>query len=231
MGRSGRRFNSGHPDQRVWYADHMDHKTCSCCGLSKPVSEFRWKVKAKGLRISMCRPCDKVYRARRYLSQREHILERNAASMEVRRRKVAAGVLVEAKSKVCQDCGLDRPIEDFRWKNRSLRLRVSRCFDCDPEYRAQFYRTNRGQFLANNRRQYAKLRAILDDHKRDPCMDCGASFPTYVMDLDHRDPKKKVSKVSALVYSGSETLLLAEIAKCDLVCANCHRIRTFGPPS
>lgn len=58
-----------------------------------------------------------------------------------------------------------------------------------------------------------------------PCADCGQHFPYFVMDFDHLGGK---------VHSISEmrrrrwTLpaLLREIAKCDVVCANCHRIRT-----
>ena len=45
-------------------------------------------------------------------------------------------------------------------------------------------------------------------------------------ELDHRDPSEKVNKVSTLAASGSrEGRLRAEIAKCDVVCSNCHRIR------
>jgi hypothetical protein len=57
-----------------------------------------------------------------------------------------------------------------------------------------------------------------------PCMDCGGYFPPVCMDFDHRDPSNKSFSVA-----GSKRrlwILLEEISKCDLVCANCHRIRT-----
>ncbi len=57
-------------------------------------------------------------------------------------------------------------------------------------------------------------------------MDCGVYYPPFVMDFDHRDPTKKVSKISNLMRLGSRQKLEAELAKCDLVCSNCHRIRT-----
>lgn len=57
---------------------------------------------------------------------------------------------------------------------------------------------------------------------------CGKQFPHYVMDLDHRDPNEKVAAVAAIINRGSWRLLLAEIEKCDIVCANCHRERTHG---
>lgn len=55
-------------------------------------------------------------------------------------------------------------------------------------------------------------------------MDCGNSFPSECMDFDHVRGTKLV-QVSDLTWS-NETTLMTEIAKCDLVCANCHRIRT-----
>jgi len=47
------------------------------------------------------------------------------------------------------------------------------------------------------------------------------------MDFDHRPGEEKLFllKVSKMVTYKLETVLL-EIAKCDLVCANCHRMRT-----
>ena len=60
------------------------------------------------------------------------------------------------------------------------------------------------------------------------CQDCGNFYKAYVMDLDHRDPKQKSFSVSKHNGSKSWDTLLAEITKCDIVCANCHRERTYG---
>jgi len=46
------------------------------------------------------------------------------------------------------------------------------------------------------------------------------------MDFDHRDGATKIAEISNLAHSGSTKKLLVEIEKCDLVCSNCHRIRT-----
>jgi hypothetical protein len=46
------------------------------------------------------------------------------------------------------------------------------------------------------------------------------------MDFDHRDPATKVRSVTRMIF-GSIDRMLAEAAKCDIVCANCHRLRTF----
>jgi hypothetical protein len=46
------------------------------------------------------------------------------------------------------------------------------------------------------------------------------------MDFDHRDPAVKVQGVTRMIM-GSIERMLAEAEKCDIVCANCHRLRTF----
>ena len=63
--------------------------------------------------------------------------------------------------------------------------------------------------------------------KDKPCDDCGKRFPHYVMDLDHVRGKK-VGNVSNLIRRGSRRIIEAEIRKCDVVCADCHRERTHG---
>jgi hypothetical protein len=62
--------------------------------------------------------------------------------------------------------------------------------------------------------------------KEKPCTDCKRNFPYFVMDFDHREGSEKVADINFLVHSLSWTRLKAEIQKCDVVCANCHRIRT-----
>ena len=61
-----------------------------------------------------------------------------------------------------------------------------------------------------------------------PCMDCGAKYPPYVMDFDHRPGENKVEAVSALLAHAGIQRVIDEIAKCDVVCANCHRERTHN---
>ena len=61
-----------------------------------------------------------------------------------------------------------------------------------------------------------------------PCADCGETYPTCAMDFDHRDPSLKRYTVTRMVGRTSTEVILAEVAKCDIVCANCHRLRTDG---
>lgn len=69
-------------------------------------------------------------------------------------------------------------------------------------------------------------RLMIESLRTNPCMDCHNSFPPECMDFDHRDPDDKFKDISDLLYATGLNILLEEIKKCDLVCANCHRIRT-----
>jgi hypothetical protein len=70
------------------------------------------------------------------------------------------------------------------------------------------------------------IKAVVDDLKLSPCMDCDRAFDPWQMDFDHRPGTNKVGSIAAVLNSLNEAKVLAEIEKCDLVCALCHRIRT-----
>lgn len=60
-----------------------------------------------------------------------------------------------------------------------------------------------------------------------PCTDCGVYYPAIVMEFDHTN-SDKIDSVARLINSGNRTKIYEEIAKCELVCANCHRLRTLS---
>ena len=68
----------------------------------------------------------------------------------------------------------------------------------------------------------------MDKLKDKPCADCGNSFPPIAMDFDHREENEKTGTISSLVYNRSMEEILEETKKCDVVCACCHRIRTYA---
>jgi len=71
----------------------------------------------------------------------------------------------------------------------------------------------------------ARVAAEIDRIKARPCADCGRSYPPFVMDFDHVNGTKNFCIARA---RGGAALrrILAEVAKCEVVCANCHRART-----
>jgi hypothetical protein len=90
------------------------------------------------------------------------------------------------------------------------------------------YRKHKADYLARNNAKRHAMRDYLREQKRKPCADCKTRYPYYVMDFDHNDASQKRFELAALVNRLSWKLLKAEIAKCDVVCSNCHRERTFA---
>ena len=95
----------------------------------------------------------------------------------------------------------------------------------------EYYKRNHEVMDARTRRysiaHKQALRAFIKEVKNAPCMDCGRVYPACVMDFDHRKGEVKDKCVGEAANRGwSLDRLKREIAKCDIVCANCHRIRT-----
>lgn len=90
-------------------------------------------------------------------------------------------------------------------------------------YWREYNIANRTARRASEAARYARNREAIREAKNRPCADCGGSFPPVCMDFDHRGDKK--FNLGQYGKRSIETLM-AEIAKCDVVCANCHRIRT-----
>ncbi|HWH16368.1 MAG TPA: hypothetical protein VNU25_02180 [Candidatus Paceibacterota bacterium] len=108
--------------------------------------------------------------------------------------------------------------------------------DQRKEYHARYmkevwYPRNKEKHLSYVRSNKLRVARFLDEYKREhACVDCGfpgKEFP-FVLDFDHADPGLK----SFTIGSWSRKVLSIEairkeIEKCELVCANCHRKRTF----
>lgn len=94
------------------------------------------------------------------------------------------------------------------------------------EYQRSWYASNRQVYYDKNKRLVASRSRKLREIKNVPCTDCEQRFPSFVMDFDHREGEEKLGNVGVLAKSWSWERTLTEIEKCDIVCANCHRIRT-----
>ena len=79
---------------------------------------------------------------------------------------------------------------------------------------------------ARRAKRRAEAIAYVAWRKDAPCADCGTFYPSYVMDFDHVRGEKWMKLSQLVTRSVTRATLDAEIAKCDLVCANCHRERT-----
>lgn len=88
--------------------------------------------------------------------------------------------------------------------------------------RGTFPNTQEGR-LAYQADRERRGRLIINHHKSQRCTDCKRKYPPYVMQFDHVRGEKRFDIGSRANHLGR---LIEEIAKCDVVCANCHSIRT-----
>ena len=140
--------------------------------------------------------------------------------------------------KKCTHCGKRKPTNMFYRNTRGHCIPA--CKKCNAIQSSQYYYAHKSQVLekirkyaSDNKTQLRELRArrrkrnhdLVARAKSKPCVDCGQSFIPFVMDLDHVRGKK----LFALSQHGIRpaSAIKKEISKCDNVCANCHRIRTW----
>ena len=128
--------------------------------------------------------------------------------------------------KRCGRCQLVRPLTDFHRRGTSVQ---TWCRECRREYDREYHRRTRPRRLAQKRARHNEMvawyRALKDEL---PCADCGLAFHHAAMTWDHLPGELKLSDVSSLLQRHSRKTILEEIAKCELVCANCHAVRTFN---
>lgn len=86
------------------------------------------------------------------------------------------------------------------------------------------------QSVIYHRARNALRRAEIDKIKlARKCIDCGYDRDARALDFDHRDPSLKLADISSMMNS-TWPAILAELDKCDVRCACCHRIKTHRKP-
>lgn len=89
------------------------------------------------------------------------------------------------------------------------------------------YYANKQKYIDKKNRYKSELRQLVRDIKESsPCADCGIKYPYFVMDCDHIENKEGL--VSYYAKTGRSKALKVELKKCEIVCSNCHRIRSHN---
>jgi hypothetical protein len=168
-----------------------------------------------------------------YELKRDEVKARNGAYRSEKRRlarearEANAQILADLEMKVCSGCKRTLPTSAFP--------RNSHCPDGLNRYCRSCATAKHRDWVAKNGRDRSQekrfqgaieTRRLVAEAKDSPCADCGGSWPAPVMHFHHRDPSEKSAGVAVLMRRGVATAtVLAEIAKCDLLCANCHGLR------
>ena len=121
-------------------------------------------------------------------------------------------------------------------KRKYIEAHYEECLERSRRY----YSENREIVLEKKLKQNKEMKKtksrirdyLIEKYEGIPCMDCGGVFAWCAMDFDHRPATIKELKIGALGCQKATTKRIAqiekEITKCDLVCSNCHRVRTQG---
>ena len=204
----------------------MELKRCSSCGEEKAVSEFGL---SNGKPKSQCKACLNAYmKAWRVKDPETH--ERDKARKREHQKEMLADPLQKAalynqmanwrhenKDKVNEQSRVRKQKRMLDPAKHEMDLQTKREYREDPEHRAKD--------LVYAKDKHKERQTFINDMKRVPCVDCGNLFPPVCMDFDHVNGEK-VANISEMKTYTMERIK-EEIAKCDIVCANCHRIRTF----
>lgn len=148
----------------------------------------------------------------------------------------------------CSACSFTKPLpEMLKRKSRGGAFSYTCCLDCHKVRIKRYYNKNRADKIAAMRVYNAKrsalagkrmrhhgsgtrwddIRAFISWLKSVPCTDCGRVFLPCVMDLDHVHGEKLFGVSQVIGQAISEDVLWDEILKCEIVCSNCHRLRTW----
>ncbi len=216
----------GETDITVLEFDHLRDKTKNVSALMKSTSSWM-RIEAEILKcVVRCVNCHRRETERR--RRRVPIVVVPAT----KRRGAVPAQRIETQSDVvrqCRSCGETRALSEFPYRSLAKRTRTWSCLSCQRAYSRAWYQRNLDRQRKTARRTAVRLRATASSFvalylAAHPCAACGET-DIAVLDFDHQ--RDKIANVSAMVRRGATTPVIAlEIAKCRVLCANCHRRAT-----
>ncbi len=132
---------------------------------------------------------------------------------------------------VCNRCHEEKDEEEFNWRFKALGTRQRTCRECQKAQKSDWYARNSDTHKANvyqNRTRTSNgvrefLYEFLSTH---PCVICGET-DIRVLEFDHVRGQKRAAIGTLLKNGFSIAVIQEEIDKCDVVCANCHKRKTY----
>ncbi len=126
--------------------------------------------------------------------------------------------------KQCCRCKEHKPLTDFNKKSANPDGLERYCKICHRAKNKKHYEANKAKYVEQSmryRKQYVEWYKNLKLELK--CERCGEDHPA-TLDFHHTDPSEKDGSVSQMIISRvSKETILAEMAKCIVICSNCHR--------
>jgi hypothetical protein len=141
---------------------------------------------------------------------------------------VDCGVRRKLVQRTCALCGIEKPLTEYSGGGAASTKRDCYCRPCRAEYGRRHHVANRARYVEKATRRKERLREtnyeLLISYLRERiCGDCGER-DVLVLEFDHVADKS--FSIATALRDRSWPQILAEIEKCEVVCANCHRRRT-----
>ncbi len=130
------------------------------------------------------------------------------------------------ETRICGICKRELPktLEFFASRKGVRKIRFQgNCRDCQKQYRKDHYYNNKEKYLKKASKYRKDFYIWFHDIKKKlKCEECNENR-YWVLDFHHLDPTEKEESLTVLVQRSSKENVLKEIAKCKVLCSNCHR--------
>ena len=210
-------------------------KVCKTCQLTKPQESFY-------AQRAVCKQCVIASTTERNAFVDKETKAKWRKESKTRRNKAAKDFVASLKANnPCTDCGLqyDSCCMEYDHVNDDKVYSISKMVgDCHTIARIakEIAKTELVCILCHRQRTYERSSNNYNQHRLDnldyirsfktgPCNECGESYQPWQMDFDHVDPTTKTANIAQML-NHSRKRIDDEIAKCVLLCAKCHRIKS-----
>lgn len=130
--------------------------------------------------------------------------------------------------KTCTKCNESKELKFFP-KNKKYTLGVwCYCKKCVSDMGSSYYKENRDLKLFKIKQTEIDKYTYVEQIKSKPCADCKIQYHLSAMEFDHLPGCKKLFNIGSGLRKYGLEKLKQEIAKCEVVCSNCHHVRSFN---
>ena len=213
-------------------------KKCNRCKIRKPLSDFYRNVDRKDGLLEVCKTCSKKRNKKLYPNRKDKIIEQTK-----KRRIFLHNEIKKLKNKPCKDCGITYPeycMEFDHTKNNkfmSVSKMIHEGYALDTILKeiqktdlvcvlCHKLRTHKRLIRSKTPRIVRNFEYVMNIKNASVCSICEKSYHHSQMEFDHLANKEyDISRMVSSRYSIKS--IQKEINKCQILCALCHRIKTF----
>jgi hypothetical protein len=126
------------------------------------------------------------------------------------------------ETKICRKCKENKPVDMYSKNKSSVDGLQRNCKPCAREAGIKSYGKNKKKYLSRSNRYNKSVLDNVNQYKANQtCQKCG-NDKYYLLDFHHIDPSIKDDNVNTIARTRGKQALSDEIAKCIILCKNCH---------